>query len=196
MNIGSLVSGAMSLFGHHKNPAKNANKTLGQIPGQTAPHTQTWEESGKRINPQLEEQYGQSINDPGKKYNDIGASYKESPGYQFALKQALQAGNNAAAAGGMAGSPEHEQQAQETATQLANQDYYNYMNGATDIYKTGLSGGQNMSNQGQQAGKTQADYIADTINQQAHNTYEGDAAENRRKNKAYTDIANGVFSNT
>jgi hypothetical protein len=193
MNIGSLVSGAMGLFGHHKSPSKEAGKIIGGVPSATAPHTAPWEESGKNVLPNLEEQYTQSMTNPGGKYNDIGSNYKESPGYKFALQQALQGGNNAAAAGGMAGSPQHEQEQMELAQNLANQDYYNYMEGATDIYKTGLTGGQNLSNQGQEAGKTQSDYVAQTMAQQANLKRAQEQEENERKNKAYTDIAQGIF---
>jgi len=47
-------------------------------------------------------------NDPDGLYSKLGQGYKESPGYQFKLKQAMMAGDNAAAAGGMAGTPQHQ----------------------------------------------------------------------------------------
>jgi len=112
--------------------------------------------------------------------NDLsksGNSFHESPGFKFALQQALQGAGHAAAAGGMAGSPQHEQQNMGLATDLANQDYYNYMQGATGLYGQGLSGMQGLSQQGQQAGQSLADQIAQSLGQKAQYDYEGQAEE-------------------
>lgn len=59
-------------------------------------------------------------------YNTIASQYKQSPGYQFRLKQAMLAGNNAAGAGGMLGSGQHQFENMSTAEGLANQDYNNW----------------------------------------------------------------------
>lgn len=102
---------------------------LQQIPGTlqkySAPYTQMWQ-------------------DPGGTMAGIGKGFQQSPGYQYQLGQALQAGGQAAAAGGMAGSPMQQQQAQTTATGLANQDYYNYLNHAMSLYTTGVQGYSNL----------------------------------------------------
>jgi hypothetical protein len=193
MNIGGLVSGAMGLFGHHNDPSKDANKYISQIPGQTAPHYQPWEQAGISQIPGLEQQYGQLLNNPGEKYNEIGKNFQQSPGFQFALQQALQGANNAAAAGGMAGSPEHELQNMTLGTNLANQNYYNYMGGATGLYGKGLTGSQEMANQGQMAGQNYAEQIANTLAQQGNLAYAGTQARNETKNRAFGDLASGIF---
>ena len=80
------------------------------------------------------------VQDPTQKLSQIGAGYKQSPGYQFALNQALKGVGQASAAGGMAGSPQQQQQAAATAQGLASQDYGQYMQRALGLYGTGLAG--------------------------------------------------------
>lgn len=192
--LGQMGAGAMGLFGGNKNPADKANQYISQIPGQTSPHTQPWEQAGQNMIPGMTDQYNQLMNDPGGKYNKIGESYHQSPGFQFALQQALGGAGHAAAAGGMAGSPQHEQQNMGIGTGLANQDYNNYMQGATGMYNTGINGGQNMMNQGQQAGQSQADQIAQALAQQGNYAYEGQGQQNQNKGNAFSNIASGIGS--
>lgn len=99
------MSWLSSLFGggHHgmsSNPANAANSYLDQIPGQY-------------MNPEM--------------YNTIASQYKQSPGYDYRLKQALGGVNNAQAAGGMLGSRQNQKFAAETSEGLADQDFNNYM---------------------------------------------------------------------
>jgi hypothetical protein len=189
--IGSIGSGLMGLFGEQNNPADAAMGYLNQIPGQTK-QTQPWLEAGQRQLPGLEKQYGDLMNTPGQKLNEIGGQFQQSPGFKFALQQALQGGNQAAAAGGMAGSPMHEQNNMQLATDLANQDYYKWLQGATGLYGAGLQGSQGMANQGQQAGQSQADLIAQMLAQQANLSYAGEQAKNQQKGGAFSDILGGL----
>lgn len=175
---GALGSGVGGFFAGRNNPANAAMKYIDQIPSQTNQYYQPFFEAGKSQIPGLQEQYSSLLGDPGSKLNDIGSHYQQSPGFQFALKQALMGGNNAAAAGGMAGSPMHEQQNMGIATGLANQDYNNWLGQATGLYGQGLSGSQNMMGMGQQAGQSQADMIAQALAQKGNYAYEGQASKN------------------
>lgn len=94
------MSWLSSWFGGGHNPSQGAMGYLDQIPGQYT-------------NPDM--------------YNQIAGQYKESPGYQFRLKNAMQAGNNAAAAGGMLGSGQHQMGNEQMATDIASDDFYKYM---------------------------------------------------------------------
>jgi hypothetical protein len=81
----------------------------------------------------------QLLNTPG--------AYQQSPGYQYALQQALQSVNSNAAARGMLESGAALKQAQTTAAGLANQDYNNWWNRQNQLYSDyqnrlqGLAGG-------------------------------------------------------
>src|SRR4029077_19140922 len=116
-----------SLFGGKKsNPANAGMPYLNQIPGMTSPYFQPYINAGQEAIPNLQGQYNELLQGPGNKLNQIGQDYQQSPGLQFAIQQALQGAGHAAAAGGMAGSPQHEQQNMQLASHLADQDYYNW----------------------------------------------------------------------
>jgi hypothetical protein len=100
----------------------------------------------------------------------------------------LQGAGHAAAAGGMAGSPQHEFQNMGIATQLANQDYYNYLNQALGLYGKGLSGEQGLYAGGLGASQSMADQIAQALAQQAAYQYQGQAGQNAAKSGFLSDI--------
>jgi hypothetical protein len=179
-----------NLFGGGKNPADAAMPYLNQIPGQTQQYQQPFFEAGKNQLPGLQDQYSKLMNDPGGRMNDIGKSFQESPGFKFAMQQAMQGGNHAAAAGGMAGSPQHEQQNMQMATDLGNQEYNNWMDKALGMYGQGLNGSQGMANQGQQAGQSMSDTIAQTLAQQGNLAFQGQ----RQKNQNQNDLFGGAFN--
>lgn len=167
---------------------------LNQIPGQTQKYQQPWLQAGQNQLPGLQDQYSQLMNDPGGRMNKIGESFKESPGFKFAMQQALQGGNHAAAAGGMAGSPQHEQQNMQLATDLGNQEYNNWMKNALGQYDFGLQGSQGMANQGQQAGQSMADMIAQTLAQQGNLAFNGQQQQNQNKSDMWGNIFKGAGS--
>jgi hypothetical protein len=112
------MSWLSNLFGGGKNPADAAMPYLNQIPGQTNQYMQPFFQAGKdALNP-LQDQYKNLLGDPGGFMNKIGGSYQQSPGFKAAMEQALTAGNHAAAAGGMSGTPT---------------DQFNQMKMATDL---------------------------------------------------------------
>lgn len=188
------MSWLSNLFGGGKNPADAAMPYLNQIPGQTQQYQQPWFDAGKNQLAGLQDQYGQLLKDPGGKMNQIGQSFQQSPGFKFAMDQAMQGGNHAAAAGGMAGSPQHEQQNMQMATDLGNQEYNNWMQNALGMYGQGLQGSQGMANQGQQAGQSMADMIAQTLAQQANLQFQGQRQQNQNKNDLWGGIAKGIGS--
>ena len=147
--LGGLGAGLGQLFGGSGgNPFDAASEYYNKIPGAINPYFKPYQEAGQNALSTLTGQYGNLINDPNGLMSRIGAGYQKSPGYDWQLNQGLQAGNNAAAAGGMLGSPQHQQNNQATAQGLANQDYYNYMNKALGLYGTGLSGLQGINQMG------------------------------------------------
>jgi hypothetical protein len=154
-------------------PSKEADKYLKQIPGMAHGIYDPYMQQGQRLGGMLEGQYGQLMGDPGGMLNKIGGGYQQSPGFQFALKQALQAGGNAAAAGGMAGSPMHERANMETATGLANQDYNQWLQNAMGMYGTGLQGAQGMYGAGANAAGNLAGMLGSNLQDRASNAYSG-----------------------
>lgn len=90
--------------------------------------------------PRLENAYAGAISNPTDIMKQIGSQYQQSPGYQFQVDQATKAANQAAAAGGMAGSPASQQQLAQIIQGLASQDYGNFLNQGLGVYGSGLHG--------------------------------------------------------
>jgi hypothetical protein len=173
------LGGALgSLFGR-EDPTKESMEYLHQIPGAISPYFDPYINAGKGAIPTLQGQYGSILENPGGKLNDIGSHYQQSPGFKFALQQALQGSGNAAAAGGMAGSPQHQQQNMQLATDIANQDYYNWLGKATGLYGAGLQGEQGIYQGGLTAGTSMSDQIAQMLAQKANLAYAGAANQNQ-----------------
>jgi hypothetical protein len=144
---GGLLAGG-ALFGGGS-PYKGAQHTVGQIPGYFDPYYQ----AGVGALPQLQQQYKQLISDPGALEAKWGEGFKESPGYKYNVEQATRAANQAAAAGGMAGSPAEQQALAHQVSGMASQDYQDYMNRLMGMYGTGLGGERGLAGMGMQAGE-------------------------------------------
>lgn len=168
----------MGLFGSSSDPSKGAMKYLDKIPGMATNMFNPYINAGMGQLPGLEDQYSKLMNDPDAILNMMGQGYQKSPGFDFAMQQALQGAGNAAAAGGMAGSPQHEQQNMQLATNLADQDYNTYISNAMNLYGKGLSGSQGLYNTGFEASNQLADILANTYGSQANLKYAGAANKN------------------
>lgn len=161
-----------------KNPAPSAMPYIQNIPGMASPFITPYYNAGLGALPQLQNQFGGLTSAPGAKLNEIGAGYQQSPGFKFALDQALGASNRSAAAGGMAGSPAHQQESMGLATNLANQDYNNYMNQALGLYGMGLGGQQGLYAGGLQTGTNLSDMIANSLAQAGNLAFRGQQEKN------------------
>lgn len=175
--FGSMLGGGMSF----QNPSDAANPYLDQITGKVSPYFQPYINAGQQALPQLQQQYGQMISDPTAMMRQIGSGYQASPGYQWQVDQATKAANQAGAAGGMLGSPQEQQQLAGTVGNLANQDYYNYLNQGLGQYNQGLSGMGNMAQLGYGAGKDLSSIINDQMTNQAQLAYAGQNSANQSK---------------
>ena len=186
-----IGAGLAGMF-QNNNPADAGMGYYQQIPGAVSPYYQPYMEAGKQAIPKLQGQYDQLLNNPGQKLNQIGGSFQYSPGYQFALQQALGGAGHAAAAGGYAGTPMHEQQNMQIASQLGNQDYYNWMNHAQQLYGAGLSGEQGFTNQGLTASTSMSDQIAQALAAQADMSYKGQLANTEASGSNWGNIVGGL----
>lgn len=191
--IGGLGAGLMGLFGGGaSNPYDSASKYFDKIPGTISPYFQPYINAGQGAMGQLQDQYGKLINDPAAMMGKIGQGYQQSPGFDWQMKQGMNAANNAAAAGGMAGSPQHQQQAATMATGLANQDYYNYLSRALGMYNTGLSGLSGINQMGYNASDQLAGGLANSLMNQGNLAYSGQAAQNQSQGSMWGDIFGGA----
>lgn len=177
-----IGSGLLGLFGGNKNPPTNpadtANSYLNQIPDILKQYYQPWMNAGTNAQGKSSGVYDEMTSNPNDYYNKIASGYKESPGYQFKLNQGLQASNNAARAGGMAGSLQHQQQSNQIGNDIASQDFNDYLSQVLGINKTGLQGEENAMTRGYDASKGLGEGLGSNIAQQAGYGYQGQAGRN------------------
>ena len=120
--IAGLGGGLYNIFGKQKSPYDAANKIYGQIPGATEKYLSPYMTAGQSALGDLMGQYGQLTGSTGDVYNKLAGGYQQSPGFQQALKQAMGAVGNQAAAGGMLGTPQAQLQSADVAGGLAQKD--------------------------------------------------------------------------
>jgi hypothetical protein len=179
---GGLIGGGIgSLFGGYKDPSKEAMGHLDNIPDQLRRYFDPYINRGNQMGDLLQGEYGDLINDPGGRLNEIGGGYQQSPGFQFAMQQALQGAGNASAAGGMAGSPQHTQQNMELATNLANQDYNTWIQNALGLHGRGMGGAENMYGIGAEAGMGLGQNLASIEAQKARLAFESANSRNQQR---------------
>lgn len=190
--IGSILSGIMGMFNGGKNPADSASPYINQIPKWAQDAFGDYINQGKGTMGGLNDTYKNMFQNPTEFFNKIGAGYKESPGYQNSLKEAMGSIGNSAAAGGMAGSAMHQQLSGEKASDLASKDYQQYIDNILGITRTGLQGGENTVNRGFNASKGLFEGLSDTAGAQAGLGYKGQDWENRNNNNNWSNIFSGA----
>ncbi len=190
---GNILSSIMSQM-DWQNPADSAMPYLQGLPSQILQYLQPYMNAGTSQIPGLQQQYGNLMNNPGGVVNSIGSQYQQSPGYQFQLQQAMNAGQRQGATTGMQGSPEMQQNMQSTATGLANNDYYNYLKNAMGAYGYGLQGAQGMFNQGAQTSDAYGTDIGNIGESEAQLAYAGQNAQNQQNSAFWSGIGNTASS--
>lgn len=191
--IGGIASGLFNLFGS-ENPSDAANPYLDKMESGMGKYMNPFIQRGQRAGDTLESQYNSLTNDPTGVMNKIGSTFHSSPGYGFQTSQAEGAANRAAAAGGMLGSPAQQQEISGVINGLANQDYYNYLNHGTDMYKTGLNGLEGFNNQGYGASNLMAQGLMQQLMAQAQNAYAGSNTKNQQMGGGIGSLVGGITS--
>lgn len=189
--IGGIGAGLMGLFDQGQNPANAAMPYLNQI-GSANQYTQPYNQIGQNAASALGNILPGLISNPGAFTNAIGANFHASPGFNFAMNNAMQQGNRAMGAGGLAGSPANSIQNQQTATGLANQNYYNYLQNAEGMFGQGMQGLQGLAGLGLGAGMNESNNIAQMLAEQAGLAYQGQANQNQNQNSAWGNLFGGL----
>ncbi len=151
------------LFLGGSNPYKAESQYLDQIPDELNQNLGPYSQSGQSLLPYLTGGYSGLAMAPGQEQAHLSSGFQQSPGYQWNLDQELQAQNQALAAGGMLGSPESQQFAENTAHGLADQDFNDYYNRNAKLMQSGLTGLQGLETQGQNASTQMANNMTDYL---------------------------------
>lgn len=175
--LGGIGGALGSMFGDYTNPAEAAQPYLDQASRQLPQYYQPYMQAGQQATPQLQQQVGRML-DPNSLIQQIGSGYQQSPGFNFMKNQGMMAANNAAASGGMLGTPQHQQQSAQLAENLANQDFYNYLSKALGTYGQGVSGLEGLYGGGLGASIGLGENLSSILGSQAQLAYEGQQAEN------------------
>lgn len=191
--FGQAAGGLASLFGFGgKNPADAASPYLNQIPDILKQYMNPYVNAGQGALGDLQNQFGQLTGNTSDVYNKLGAGYKESPGFQRNLEQALNAGSNAAAAGGMLGTPWHQQQNMGIASDIASKDYGDYMNRVMGLYGAGLSGQQGLSQLGFQGANNLSSGLGNVLGMQGQNAAAGQLFKNTQQSGGLSNLFGGL----
>lgn len=150
---------------------EDAQKYLGMMEPMLNETYDPYIQYGQRAMPTLEQQMMLLTQNPAAVQQQLGGGYNQSPGYQWQYDQAMNGANQAAAAGGMLGTNAHQQQAANTATGLANQDYWNYYNQNANLYNTGLQGLGAQNTMGYNAANQKAGGLGSLYGNQANLAY-------------------------
>ncbi len=172
------------------NPADKAMPYLNQIPQTITPYYTPTIEAGNQSLSEIMRQYSQLVSNPSQKFNDLSQDYQQSPGYQFQYNQGMNAANAAAAAGGYLGNNAHQMSAASMSSNLANQDFYNYLSKIMDMYGSGLSGYQGVNQMGYGASNELANSLGNNLLNQSNMAYSGA----KEQNKANGDLFNSLLS--
>lgn len=177
---GGGIFGLPALFGGRKNPAKEGMGYLDEMSRILPQYFKPYMDVGQRTIPGLEDAFKKMLN-PGALIGEIGKGFHESPGFQFMKNQGMGAANNAAAAGGMLGTPSHQQESAQMVENLANQDFYNYLNKALGVYGQGTSLGQNLFQTGANASMGLGQDLASIMGAKGNMAFEGQKFMNNQK---------------
>jgi hypothetical protein len=178
-----------AMFGGGANPASAAMPYVQQVPDVMHQYFDPYVASGQDALSTLTGQYQTLLDDPSQIYNQMAAGYTQSPGYQWNYDQAMKAATDAAAAGGMSGTPASQQQAATMASGVAAQDFNPYMQSVLGLYGQGLQGEQALNQMGYQGSKELAESLANNLMTQGTLAFQGQ----EQQNKATGDLLSGLL---
>lgn len=181
----------MGLFSDPTDPMKDANRYLNKIPGIGQQYYNPFIQGGQQAGNTLQGEYGKML-DPTDFINNIMKNYQESAGAQYQQKQLGQGIGATAAAGGYAGTPEHQQEYGQMANGIMSQDMQQYLQNALGVYGGGLSGEQDIYGKGFQASGSLADMLGGLLSSQAGLAFQNDSQQNASHDAFMNSLTNAL----
>lgn len=160
-----------------RDPAKDANRYLDKIPGIGHDIYDPFINQGREAGGILKDQYGRML-DPSKFMDDIMKNYKMSEGATYKRDLLGKGIGSAAAAGGFAGTPEHQREYGSMADEIMSGDMQQYLENALGIHGRGISGEQDFYNKGFGASGSLADMLAGVLGSKAGLSFQSGTQKN------------------
>jgi hypothetical protein len=180
-----------SATGNTEDPSKEANKYMSQIPGVGKQYYNPFIDRGNRAGNTLEGEYGRMMN-PTSFMDDIMKNYKMSEGAQYEQDKLGKGIGSTAAAGGFAGTPEHQRSYGEMAGKIMSGDMQQYLTNALGIHDRGMTGEEGFFNKGFDASSSLADLLGGTLASQGTMAYQGAQQKNANQSALFSAIAKAL----
>ncbi len=190
----SNLAGGIFSQSQYKNPADDSMKYLQGLPPQILQYLLPYINAGNKATGESGDAYSNLVTNPSSVYNSIASNYKQSPGYQFNVDQSTKAAANAAAAGGMAGSPQHQQQLASVIAGLSSQDFNNYLQNVLGQYDIGLQGLGNLSKTGAETAENYGTDLGNIGLAEAMTQYAGRQNQNQQNSGFGAQLASALKS--
>lgn len=178
------------LFGGKRNPQNEANQYLDQIPGAVGQYNNPFIDRGERAGSKLEEALAGLMDDPSGFIDKLMEGYTESGDYKRKKDVLGREIGASAAAGGVAGTPMHQQDMGELVNSLLSSDMQQYLSNVLGVYDKGLSGEKDFYNVGYGASGRQADAVGGALGSKATGAYEDAKTANQNRNNMISSLTN------
>jgi len=160
-----------------EDPTRGANKYLDQIPGIGHQYYDPYVQGGQEAGGVLKGEYGKMLN-PNDFIAKIMRGYQMSPGASYQKDMLTKGIGSTAAAGGYAGTPEHQQQWGDMAEKLSSQDMQQYLQNALGVYGAGVKGEEGFYNKGYDASGSLSDMLGGALGSKAGLSFQGSSQKN------------------
>lgn len=173
-------------------PSQAANEYLSQIPGVSHGVYDPYITRGNQAGDILTKRFGEMSNDPMAFINNIMKGYNESDAYKFKADELSRAMGNTAAAGGMRGSFQDQENQAKLVQGLLGEDMQQWLSNVLGVNAQGLSGQQGLYNTGFGASQGLESSLMGGLGAQASNAYAGAANKNQFNSGLLGSILQGL----
>jgi|SRR6185503_597746 len=174
------------------NPADKANEYLSQIPGVSHGVYDPYIGRGNQAGDILSKRFGEMSNDPMAFINKIMQGYNQSDAYKFKADELGRAMGNSAAAGGMRGSFQDQENQAKLVQGLMGEDMQQWLQNVLGVNAQGLSGEQGLYGTGFNASSNLENTLASNLGAQGQYAYAGQAGQNQNRANMLSNILKGV----
>jgi hypothetical protein len=184
--------GVADMF-HNDDPSKSANEYMNKIPKVGHDAYDPYINEGRDAAGRLKGEYGKML-DPTTFMDEIMKHYSESQGAKYETDKLGRGIGATAAAGGIAGTPEHQRAYGEMAGEISSKDMQQYLQNALGIYGGGIKGEQDFYGKGFDASKELADLLGGNLGSQGTMAYGATQQKNMNRQALMNAIVKALGS--